>query len=389
VSDARSERTRIISGEPTAMGHDAPPPSPTAPPAIPDVVIEAELGRGGMGVVYKGRQGYINRPVAVKLLLHSGGADGGEYVRRFQREATLLAGLNHPHIVACYQAGVTADNHCYLVMEYLDGPNLWQHVQKHGPLAEGDALGVVRAIAAALEYARGKGIIHRDVKAENILLAPSGEGGSFPYIAKLVDLGLARPVKPAGDMSLTRQGLLLGTPATMAPEQFDDPEGIDHRADIYGLGCALFQSVTGQPAYAGNSLAQIVADKVSGDIPDPRKTRSGLSRGTSDIVAWMLAKRREERPQSYADLIARVEQVLAGGGAAAKRPPLPLLIGVAGAVALAIGVGIALNRGSAPPPSVAAPVTAAPAGKPQVAVGAPPADPAPVSTPVAPAQAIV
>lgn len=381
MSNPKSDRTLVINSQVTQIGHDA--PVAAAPPIIPDVVIESELGRGGMGVVYKGRQGYINRPVAVKLLLHAGGAADGEYVKRFQREATLLAGLNHPHIVACYQAGVTADRHCYLVMEYLDGPNLWQYVRKHGPLAEADALGVVKAIAAALEYANSKGVIHRDVKAENILLAPSGGGGSFPYIAKLVDLGLARPVQPAGDMSLTRQGMLLGTPATMAPEQFDDPESVDHRADIYGLGCALYQSVTGKPAFAGNSLAQIVADKVNGDIPDPRKSRGGLSPGTSEIVAWMLAKKREERPQTYAELIARVERVITGGVEPRKRSLAPLLIGLVAVLALVVAAVARFTGGvsTAPAPSPLPPVVepAPVAAAPPVSVQPPSTLPKPVS----------
>jgi len=337
VSDPKNDKTIISStAQVTRIGSEVAAAPVTAPPSIPDVVIESELGRGGMGVVYKGRQGYINRPVAVKLLLHAGGAEGNEYVKRFQREATLLAGLNHPHIVACYQAGVTTDNNCYLVMEYLDGPNLLQYVKANGPLSETQALVIVKAIASALEYAGSKGIIHRDVKSENILLAPSDSGGSFPFTAKLVDLGLARPVKASGDMSLTRQGMLLGTPATMAPEQFDDPDGVDHRADIYGLGCAFYQSVTGNPAYAGNSLAQIVADKVGGDIPDPRKTNKEISQTTSTIIAWMLARKREERPQTYGDLIARVERVLRGEREASTGSAKPLVFGLVAVAVVAV-----------------------------------------------------
>ena len=324
-------------------------------PTIPDVIIASEIGRGGMGVVFRGRQAYIDREVAVKLLIGDGSTAGAQLVRRFQREATILAQLNHPHIVACYSAGTLPDGACYLVMEFIDGPNLAQHVKKHGPLSETHALRVVRDIAAALGYAQGRGIIHRDVKPENILLQPNPGGGDFPWTAKLVDLGLARPVQVPADLNLTQQGMLVGTPATMAPEQFENPEGIDFRVDIYGLGCVLFQVLSGRPAFTGNSLANLVTQKVGGLPPDIAKARLGLSPGLAELVAAMLARSPADRPASYQSLIERCDALLSGGGHAPRRWWPVVLIGGGGLLTV---IAVVLLRTTTNPTVATAPVSA-------------------------------
>ena len=278
---------------------------------IPDVVLEAELGRGGMGVVYRGRQIYLDRVVAVKLLLVDG-ADGQEFVRRFQREAKILASLAHPNIVSCYQAGVTAANSPYLVMEFIDGPTLKDWVAEHGRVPVRQALALTRDLAKALDHAHESGIIHRDVKPENVLLAKTAAEGSFPYMAKLVDLGLARPSQPAGDMHLTRQGAVLGTPSTMSPEQFDDPENVDYRADIYGLGCVLFHALVGKPAFDGKTLAAIVTAKVSGEIPQATQAKADVPLPVNELVCALLARNRDDRPQSYREIVERCDVLLHG-----------------------------------------------------------------------------
>src|SRR5688572_30424987 len=231
-----SDRTAVTRIDPnsqqTVASTPGPLPGAAVPrPTIPEVELQAEIGRGGMGVVYRGRQTYLDRHVAVKLLLVDRAAADDEYVRRFQREAKILAGLSHPHIVACYSAGITSDRHPYLVMEFIDGPNLKNWIAEHGPLKPLQALRVVRELAQALGHAHQSGIIHRDVKPENVLLAKrEGDTSDFPFQAKLVDLGLARPQGTGSDMNLTGTGQVMGTPTTMAPEQFDDPEGVDFRA---------------------------------------------------------------------------------------------------------------------------------------------------------------
>lgn len=283
-------------------------------PNIPEVEIVREIGRGGMGVVYQGRQSYLERNVAVKLLKTREMSKRDDFVRRFQREAKLLAGMTHPHIVGCYQAGTTAENDCYLVMEFVDGPNLLWWIRNEGALSTPAALEITRDIARALEHAHGSGIIHRDVKPENILLSPlrketSVAGSSFT--SKLTDLGLARPEsQDTTEMQLTMQGVIMGTPSTMAPEQFDNPKGVDFRADIYGLGCVLYQALTGKVPFPERSIVGLVRSKTLGTVPNPRDENKNISERTAALVMDMLCSNREERPATYSELILRCEALL-------------------------------------------------------------------------------
>jgi predicted Ser/Thr protein kinase len=373
-----SERTAVTRIDPnsqkTMASTPAPEPGAAVPrPTIPEVELDAEIGRGGMGVVYRGRQTYLDRQVAVKLLLVDRATADDEYVKRFQREAKILAGLSHPHIVACYSAGITTDRHPYLVMEFIDGPNLKHWVAEHGPLKPQDAVRVVRELAQALGHAHQNGIIHRDVKPENVLLAKrEGDTSDFPFQAKLVDLGLARPQGTGSDMNLTGTGQVMGTPTTMAPEQFDDPEGVDFRADIYGLGCVLYHALIGRPAFEGRTLAAIVTAKVSGAAPNPTAVVSGLSPAIGTLVADMLAKSREARPQSYPALIARCD-ALVSGKAPAGGSPLPwVVIGGVGVAAAAV-LAVLMMPKSADTSALSAPVVA----------------PVTVTTPVVPVSAAV
>lgn len=313
-----------------APAREAPAPAArtrAAFPKIPEVEIEDEIGRGGMGVVYRGRQPYLDRRVAIKLLLGAAAKeDREEWVERFRREAKILAGLSHPNIVACYQAGTTASGDCYLVMEFVDGPNLRDWIAKNGPLAEEDAVTVVRDVARALEHAHASGIIHRDVKPENVLLLrneKAAAGARFPWTAKLVDLGLARPTMTEDATRLTAAGVVMGTPSTMAPEQFDAPEEVDFRADIYGLGCVLYHALTGQAAFPERALSQIMMRKATGEVPDPRRLRSDLRPEVAALVRDMLAARRENRPQSYEALIERCEAIFGTPAAPRSRGAAP------------------------------------------------------------------
>lgn len=348
--DPKSEKT-ITNAPEVAAGGSVPRPT------IPDVELSAEIGRGGMGVVYRGRQTYLDRNVAVKLLLVDRSAADDEYVKRFQREAKILAGLAHKHIVACYSAGITSDRHPYLVMEFIDGPNLKHWVAEQGRLKAEDALRLTRELAQALGHAHKNGIIHRDVKPENVLLAKrEGDTSDFPFEAKLVDLGLARPQGSGGDMNLTGTGQVMGTPTTMAPEQFDDPEGVDFRADIYGLGCVLYHALIGRPAFDGKTLAAIVTAKVSGAAPNPTAVVSGLSPAIGTLVADMLAKSRDSRPQSYEILIARCDAILGGKADNGSKLPWVVIAGV-GVVAAALLVMLMSSAQPKTPASTAGSTT--------------------------------
>lgn len=287
----------------TAEPSEADSPPPGDLPAIPDVTLLQEIARGGMGIVYRGRQDFLERDVAVKLL--SPQLQGERFTARFRREARLLASIKHPHIVACHAAGVAPSGQHYLVMELVRGPTLAQWIVDHGPVPAASAVRLVGQLAEALGHACELGVIHRDVKTANILLetATGAEiDPELPFQPKLVDLGLARLIVGSDDLASTAPGALMGTPATMAPEQFDAPEAVDFRADIYGLGCVLYEMLAGAPAYASQRLTELVLAKRRPRGPDPCERASGVPAALGQLVAAMLANDPGERPADYRTL---------------------------------------------------------------------------------------
>ena len=325
------------------VDEDATGPEPPAPPkpSIPDVTLEDVLGRGGQGTVWRGRQAYVERSVAVKLLAQPWAEP--ELAARFQREAKILAGMSHPHIVTCYSAGTTEEGVGYIVMELIEGPNLRRFVHENGPLPVAAALRLTRDLARALECGAREGIVHRDVKPENVLLQPSADGGDFAFVAKLADLGLARPMQ-SSDAALTQTKQTLGTPPTMAPEQFDDPENVDERADMYGLGCVLFLALTGKPAFAK------FADRLGNSLPDVDAARPGLPRAVRELVTCLLQPKREDRPGDYAALIAMCDAALRQF--APRRKHWFALA----AVLIVAAAGVALWQSNRSPPAPPAPL---------------------------------
>ena len=284
-------------------------------PTIPGVTITRTIGRGGMGVVYEGTQGYLDRRVAVKLLAEES-CQSVEFTQRFRREAKILASLSHSNIVSCYQAGVNPDGLCFLAMEFIDGPTLEGHIEKRGAVTPEQTVKVGRAIAGALAFAHRSGIIHRDVKAPNVLLKTilhDPEDPDFPFDPMLADLGLARAsggLPVASDLTvqgLTVQGTVMGSPPTMAPEQFDSPDDVDFRTDIYGLGCVLFHCLTGKLAFPQGTLTSLIARKTVGAPPDPRELSRGVPDELAELVRSMIASAPADRPTSYEDLLSRLE----------------------------------------------------------------------------------
>lgn len=336
-------------------------PQPKGPPAIPGIRIDRAIGAGGMGAVYLGVQEYLNRPVAVKVLKGKTSGSDEEFARRFEREAKILASLSHPHIVACYQAGTTPDGECFLVMEYIDGPNLQDYLTSKGPIDGANALRLVRELASALDYARGRGIIHRDVKPENVLLCSSestGNDPAFPYSAKLVDLGLARTYGegPSDIGKITTAGVILGTPATMAPEQFNAADDVDYRADIYGLGCVLFVALTGRRAFPQTKLTEIMLAKSAALPPDPRQLRPGIPEEAALLTVSLLQSDREARPQTYREIMAICARTLGISTSSTGAPQLSGPMNTPPTVALTPSL-------TAPAPSQAAPTAAPNSGK--------------------------
>ena len=237
-----------------AMGTQAgsqPPNAPTAAAraagALPDPARLAEyfpqleilelLGQGGMGAVYKARQPGLDRLVALKILPPQAGTDTG-FAERFNREARALAKLSHPNIVAVYDFGQTHGLH-YFIMEYVDGPNLRQ-IERAGKLTTRQALQIIPQICEALQFAHDEGVVHRDVKPENVLLDKKGR-------VKIADFGLAKILgREPKDLRLPGVRDVMGTPHYMAPEQVEHPQEVDHRADIYSLGVVFYEMLTGE-----------------------------------------------------------------------------------------------------------------------------------------------
>ena len=289
------------------------PQEPAKPPVpeLPGITIEQEIARGGMGVVYRGRQDFLDRRVAVKFLAVDLG--GEEFAQRFQREAKILAGINHPNIVACHMADTTPEGQSYLVMEFIDGPSLKAWVEKEGATTPMVALRLVKASARALAHAHAVGIIHRDVKPENILLeglTSTAIDAAFPFTPKLVDLGLARMAQSPVGMDLTVPGSVMGTPATMSPEQFDDPDSVDFRSDIYGLGCCLYEMLVGQSPFHGAKLTDLVLRKRAEVPPNPCEENPSVPAMVGAYTQRLLASNRDDRPSSYAELDQELQMVI-------------------------------------------------------------------------------
>jgi predicted Ser/Thr protein kinase len=214
-----------------------PPPVEELAKLFPQLEIVEFIGKGGMGAVYKARQPALDRFVALKILPPTVGSDAG-FAERFNREARALARLSHPNIVMVHDFGQTGGLH-YLLMEYVDGGNLRQ-VEAAGRLTPEQALAIVPQICDALQFAHNEGIVHRDIKPENLLLDKKGR-------VKITDFGIAKILGLSAETTrLTGARDVVGTPHYMAPEQFEKPLTVDHRADIYSLGVVFYEMLTGE-----------------------------------------------------------------------------------------------------------------------------------------------
>ena len=274
------------------MDEEEPTVARAAFPSIPGHRIERILGTGGMGVVYLATDETLEREVAIKLL----SADSSEAGARFLREARSMANVKHPNILPIYTFG-ECDDGAYLVMEYCAGGSLSGRI--HDGTAVGVAVETVAKIAHALAAAWKKGIVHRDIKPANILL--DEDGGLF-----VADFGLAKRVGTQGDASLTQEGIFVGTPHYIAPEVVSG-EKADHRSDIYALGIVAFELLTGERPFEASSAAAVVALQIHGQFPNLHEKCPQASEQLVALVESMTAKDPAARPQSYEDLLQRLE----------------------------------------------------------------------------------
>ncbi len=261
-------------------------------------IIE-KIADGSMGQVFKAHQVSMDRTVAVKVL-HPELARNESFKRRFIQETQAVGNLNHHNIVQGIDAG-ESNGHLYFAMEYVDGQSLYE-ILKQGPLEEDEVLEIGLQVAHALEHGHAQGIVHRDIKPGNIMIASDGT-------AKVTDYGLVRRADD-GSRKTTHSGKAVGTPYYISPEQARGEEEIDIRSDIYSLGATLYHAATGQPPFPGRTAAGIMSMAVEEPFPDPRREEPELSAAFARLVLRLAEKDRNRRPANPSDLIREIERVM-------------------------------------------------------------------------------
>ncbi|GDY13166.1 hypothetical protein LBMAG53_20440 [Planctomycetota bacterium] len=362
------------------------PTDPTAAPAhspgklvggsaqrIPKVIAGFELieklGQGGMGAVFKARQVSMDRLVALKLLPPKF-AQNAKFIERFQREARASARITHPNVVQGIDVGRDeASGLWYFAMELVEGENLRDRLKREKVFDERIALSLAKDVAAGLDAANRVGLVHRDIKPDNIMLTATG--------AKILDLGLAKQAED--DSALTQTGASIGTPLYMAPEQVRGQlDKIDTRTDLYALGATLYHLLTGKPPFVGETSAVILAKHLTEQPPRADRAHPGVSKGAADLVARLLQKDQAKRPADPATVVRIIDGLLSGKPTTQKsittkrvsveaestrktaRLPIPALIAatIAGVAALGLGAWLLLGRPDAKPAAANAPAEA-------------------------------
>ncbi|MGZ5483130.1 MAG: protein kinase domain-containing protein, partial [Pyrinomonadaceae bacterium] len=264
--------------------------------------IEKLIKTGGMGSVYRGRHVLMDKTVAVKVLRPSLAGDDA-VVARFSREAKAASKISHPHAVSVTDFGEAENGVVFLVMEYLDGRTLKEAIAKEGPLSLGRAVEIVRQVAGALDAAHGQGVIHRDLKSENIMLV-SHDGDEW---AKVLDFGIAKILQPVGspaDAEITQANLVVGTPQYMSPEQCSQSGALDARSDVYSLGIIVHEMLTGKLPFTGESATVVMMKQVQDPPPSVLASRSELPAAVDQVIKRGLAKQPIDRFQSAGELSA-------------------------------------------------------------------------------------
>jgi eukaryotic-like serine/threonine-protein kinase len=303
------------------------------------------LGHGGMATVYLGHDSELDRPVAVKLLAENLAGDAA-FRQRFLREARLAARLSHPNVVSVYDAGEEADGRPYIVMEHVDGETLADLLHERGRLPADEAVGLALQACRGLEHAHVAGLVHRDVKPQNLLLRTDGT-------LKIADFGIARAAESTG---LTQAGTILGTAAYLSPEQALGEE-VTSAADVYSLGAVLYELLTGEVPFRGDNFVAVAMRHINEPVPSVRERRPDVSPRLDAAIRRAMAKDPRERYPSMDVFAAELrgclgETALDGGGPAdetvviaprareparrAERPSVwPLILLLAGLAVLA------------------------------------------------------
>ncbi|NWF67466.1 MAG: protein kinase [Chloroflexi bacterium] len=292
-----------------------------------------EIGKGGMATVYRARQASVDRDVAIKVI-KGGIKDDSDAVQRFQREARVIARLEHPHILPIYDFDGTHEPP-YIVMRYLDGGTL-KDVMKQGLLPLPEVAYLIQQVASALDYAHRQGIVHRDIKPSNIMI--DREGNAF-----VSDLGIARITGDGQRKGITMSGAIIGTPEYMSPEQAMGLSDVDFRADIYSLGVMLFEMLTGTLPYLADTAMGTLLKHIQNPIPRIRDLQPELPQDIQELIERVLAKEPDDRYESAGEMARLLMQM---SGSTISAAPLRLRAAAAESVIIRTQVNLGQDTGS-------------------------------------------
>lgn len=345
--------------------------------------VQAPVGEGAMGVVYRGIQPVIKKRVAIKVLKpHI--ANDESHVRRLVAEAEAVNSIGHRNIIDIFGLGRLPDGRPYIIMEYLEGVGLDSLLRGAQLIPLPDALGLLADICAPLAAAHRANVVHRDLKPSNVFVCRQEDGQRF---VKLLDFGLAKRAVELSDAEKTAAGTIAGTPNYMSPEQARSLP-VSARSDLYALGVIAFEMVTGELPFAGPTPMDTLMLHLSAPVPSARAKNPAVPRALDALIAKLLAKREEDRPANAEDVRQRLLAIRAAppeppDGAPRSKRAVALAVGGG---ALALVAAVALLRPAAPPPVAPEAATLPPAQfAPLPPVEAPPAPAAP--TPATPAPA--
>ena len=277
-------------------------------------VVERELGRGGMATVYLARDRKHDRPVALKMLHPQYGAAVGR--DRLEREILVTARMQHPHILALHDSGEHGGT-LYYVMPFVDGESLRDRLTRDEQLPVADAVRIARQVADALDHAHRRGVVHRDIKPENVLLADGH--------AVVADFGIARLVSAALDIQLTHEGLALGTPTYMSPEQVAGGDDVGPASDLFSLGCVLFEMIAGRPPWIATNVRALLARRFTEPAPRIRTLRPEVPAWLDELLHRLLANEPTARVSSAAEVVRLLTDALRPRASRLPAPPAGLI----------------------------------------------------------------
>ncbi|MBX9689354.1 MAG: protein kinase [Candidatus Obscuribacterales bacterium] len=267
--------------------------------------IICEVGRGGMGIIYKAEDPRLNRMVAIKQLIldHVDPDKKDEFRERFRREAILAAGLSHPNLISIYDVSISPEN-SYYVMELLEGQSLRGALERSPgqKMSADEFLPILKQTCSGLAHAHEMSLVHRDIKPDNIFLLPSGK-------VKLTDFGIARSAE-ADNSNLTKPGVMLGTLSYVSPEQLQDARNVDHRADIYSLAVVAYEALAGQVPFAGDGLTSTLMAIISKEAKAANEINPEISADVASVIAKAMRKKAPDRFQSVLDFEKEFERAV-------------------------------------------------------------------------------